>query len=291
MDVDVYVPTDILGRGVVNTVREFVSATTNKRVAVKSANKQWFDHELFRSEMKFATQEIEFVRHTMDNASSRLTNLYVKKRNNIVGQKEFTLRSVLPYAGPITVHKILKSRLKPYDAIGLVLSMTYALMLLHAKGIIHGDVKEDNIVSASASDISRLSFVDFGFAYYLSDAVATCNSGGNYWAPERRCDEGGPAPHTSQDVYSFANMLNRILINLYSDFRPYFSVAFPSIVRFIDEGLNPRPEYRPQLSVFYKALSKEFSGAKHSARVMATAATEQMNFTEVEQAAIDAIMF
>ena len=161
----------------------------------------------------------------------------------------------MPYLGATTVERIIGGSGTPNDFAKIILSMLNALMSIHDKGIIHGDVKENNMLHSLSQN--KTVFVDFEFSYYLTDRAASIDPTGVLWAPERRVSERPPKPHTSQDVYSFADMLRRIIGSHRQGV--YFSRFFPSLCIFINKALDFTPGNRPQLSSLHTALSEELN--------------------------------
>ncbi|TMS18940.1 Serine/threonine-protein kinase pim-2, partial [Larimichthys crocea] len=46
-----------------------------------------------------------------------------------------------------------------------------ALIEIHSKGVFHGDIKSDNILIETGSDVPRVRIIDFGCGAFLSDAT------------------------------------------------------------------------------------------------------------------------
>lgn len=114
----------------------------------------------------------------------------------------------------LAVNKTLPEGLK----LGLVAAIARAVQNVHARGIVHLDLKPDNIVLTSAGgkdivrellgDVSPL-LIDFGLAHLLSQPVQCTRRGTpGYWAPE--LFEPGHLSYAA-DVWSFGVMVHEIV--------------------------------------------------------------------------------
>jgi eukaryotic-like serine/threonine-protein kinase len=89
-----------------------------------------------------------------------------------------------------------------------------ALHYIHSEGVIHGDIKADNVICWKLSSTSRrrwqIKVLDFGLAFLSSsdDLPATVGGTPEYIAPERL--EGAP-PHASSDIYSLGVLAYELL--------------------------------------------------------------------------------
>ena len=245
--VEEFVPYAFLGKGTNHVVRAFVNLKNGKPVAIKKPIPEWFLGEELKNEQLAANSELEFTKEAskIKNTELGVYSFYSRSRN------EFTLRTVIPYAGPCTVNEALKKIRTPSELANIIWLMAHELILLHEKGIIHGDVKETNVVMSIENEIT---WIDFEYSYYLTDKFATCDPTGSYWAPERRKYVNAPVPDTSQDVYSFASMLASIQKKYLCKEK---CAQFPSIVAFITQGMEEQPEKRPTLQSFCETLSDE----------------------------------
>jgi serine/threonine protein kinase len=109
-----------------------------------------------------------------------------------------------------TLHDMLKTGpLEPERAIGIIRQVAAALDAAHAQGLIHRDVKPQNIIITS-DDFAYL--VDFGIAQARGDTSVTMAGyqvgSLDYMAPERFGDE---AATPAVDVYSLACVLYEAL--------------------------------------------------------------------------------
>ena len=259
-EADVFESKALLGEGANGVARYFVNAQNNRHLVIKSPKEDWFNRVFFKDVAGRAVREMGFVKQAFYADETASSHVFCIKRYNFFGKDEFTLRSVIPYAGPVSVAKVFSHIHQANTLAEIILSMTESLMNLHKKGIIHGDIKEDNVVLSSDNNKQKATFIDFEFSYCLTDAEATFDYTGAHWAPERRLCLTPPAPDTSQDVYSYADMLRRIILS--HPQKVELDVSFPSIIAFICKALDLNPGNRPTLESFYVDLSVQLAPYK-----------------------------
>ncbi len=146
-------------------------------------------------------------------------------------------------------------RLPPARAIQVVSELLRALSHAHALGILHRDVKPENVMFAPGDRGERVVLIDFGLARVLEDpsltGVGTCVGSPSYVAPERLLQR----PYDERaDVYSAGVILYEILAGE----RPIRGSSAREIVRGQVEQ-EPKPlAVTPLLSdVALRALSKQ----------------------------------
>ncbi len=254
---EIYTEVRALGAGSNGSVREFSDQIRQKSIAVKTPREKWFVTNNFSDEIEVATREMHFMKRAYGLSDIKECQSFTLSRLSYTGKNEFTLRKIMRYVGEHTVEKVLKYPLPPEALAEVILNMTKALMALHEKGIIHGDVKENNAVISQVNDQLLVTFVDFEYAYDLTESEATITPTCDYWAPERQVTDSGPAPHTNQDIYSFAVMLQRIIGQHPSAQDLIF--LFPSISSFSLEGAHSTPSKRSTLESLVHRLSSELS--------------------------------
>ena len=150
--------------------------------------------------------------------------------------------------------------LGPARAVKLAAGAADGLAAAHAAGVVHRDVKPENIFLVHAADGSEgVKLLDFGFAWMPGDDAGQRfpGEGGvvgtpEYMAPEQA--QGAPA-HGTADVYSLGIVLYEMLAG-----RIPFAGAYPAIARL--HAAQPLPPLgvalSPELSrVVARALAKD----------------------------------
>lgn len=173
-------------------------------------------------------------------------------------EQDFTSRIIMPMVSGKTAGTVFEENLSKCQAIYLVLEMTKTLLSLHNKGIIHGDIKEDNLlIDILDSQHAKVTWIDFGCAYRLDgNGIITTKEECTYWAPERVSPQKKVKPHTNQDVFSYGKMLQTIIEN--NTALKILTSIYPSLERFIQQALEITPENRPALPAFYAELYTEY---------------------------------
>ncbi|WP_152668120.1 DUF5050 domain-containing protein [Clostridium cylindrosporum] len=168
----------------------------------------------------------------------------LKGNNNIVGYEE---HMIVPLDGEIGWDILIKmefvkslknytceNRMSRRDIIKLGIDICSALELCNSKGIIHRDIKEENIF---ISQDGKFKLGDFGIAKKLSEKGYTVSKKGTpiYMAPEVYKDERYTF---SVDIYSLGLVLYKLLNNGRLPFMP----PYPEEVKYQDSqrALNRR---------------------------------------------------
>lgn len=151
--------------------------------------------------------------------------------------------------------------LSPEEAVPYLLGILSALSLCHAKGIVHRDIKPDNIMLCPEGEKKVAKLLDFGIAH-LKEAPQVTRPGQMvgtpaYMSPEQICAKGvGPA----SDLYSLGVILYELLTG-----RPPFEGSNPlELCRkhlkapppSLEEACPASPELLPFEPVLQKALQK-----------------------------------
>jgi serine/threonine-protein kinase len=144
-----------------------------------------------------------------------------------------------------------EERLDPVDALRIVRQAASGLAAAHAKGIIHRDVKPQNLVVLPDGTVK---LVDFGLATAADSAMASSRIGTpHYMAPE--VCEARPAEPKS-DVYSLGVSLYHLLVGT----PPYAGMSVREILASHVEGKPLHPERRlPGLPKPVCALVREMT--------------------------------
>ncbi len=190
---------DELGRGGMGVVYKASDTQLKRPVALKVVNKALSDSDEFRQ---------RFLREAQ--AAARITH------PNIVGvydacanpneQAYIAMEYVEGMSLGSLIHK--KGRLKPLDAIALAGQACAALAAIHEAGIIHRDVKPDNILIAKGGNVK---LTDFGLARGEDSRLTrTGTSMGTpaYMSPEQVL---GKEADARSDLYSLGLVMHHAL--------------------------------------------------------------------------------
>lgn len=190
------------------------------------------------------------------------------------------LRSRLRRSGPMA----------PADAVSIVEQVAAALDAAHAVGLVHRDVKPENVL-VTPSDFAYL--VDFGIAHQGTDThltqAGTAIGSLAYMAPEQL---DGVESNASADVYSLAAVMFEMLTGT----PPFPGATVSQIVRatVMNDVPSPRahaPAVNPQLdAVVKRGLAKTAEARFPSAGAFAKAAHDALDGRGPEGAAYDPTM-
>jgi serine/threonine protein kinase len=188
----------LLGRGGMGEVYEAYDTDKGRTVALKILTDQYAQDETFRT---------RFLRES--RAAAILQEPHVIPIHDW-GEIDDILFIDMRLVQGQTLHDMLKSgALSPERAVVIIRQIAAALDAAHAQGLIHRDVKPQNII-VTPDDFAYL--VDFGIAEAKGDThvtMAGCQVGSlDYMAPERLGDE---AATPAVDVYSLACVLYEAL--------------------------------------------------------------------------------
>jgi len=166
----------MLGKGSFAEVRSAEHKLAKINVAVKILKKT----AMSEKQLERARSEIETLKLCQHPNIMRLYEVFENADN---------IYLVLEYLGGGSLYSFLKERhfiIPEAMARRFVTAIAHALHYMHQYGIIHRDIKPDNIVLVNSSDTSDAKIVDFGLAQILgpnelaSDPVGTLC----YAAPE-----------------------------------------------------------------------------------------------------------
>ncbi|WP_248362652.1 serine/threonine-protein kinase [Anaeromyxobacter oryzae] len=155
--------------------------------------------------------------------------------------------------------------LAPEEAARLVEDLARAVHAAHRTGIVHGDVKPENVLLTP--ETHRVMLADFGIATSLAASVASGSTPIGtiaYMAPEQWRDRLAPSP--ASDVYTLGGTLYFLLSGAAPHARreaggdappPPLPAAVPPRLReIVQRALAPRPEDRPPSAA---ALAEELA--------------------------------
>ncbi len=118
------------------------------------------------------------------------------------GQVFLTMELV---TGPSLATRIERGPLPASDAIAIAVELCDALAAAHAVGVVHRDLKPDNVLLA---DDGRVVLTDFGVASLAASTDDTASGTPRYMAPEQA---RGDAPTPQVDVYALGLVLYEML--------------------------------------------------------------------------------
>ena len=160
------------------------------------------------------------------------------------GEDEGTVFLAMAYVEGRTLRQVLRDRgaLPPPDALAMIDPVLAALTSAHEGGIVHRDVKPENVL---VGENGRIKVADFGLARALTDSSTTTRGvllgTVNYISPEQALGE--PAT-TRSDVYSAGVVLYELLTGT----TPHAgSTDFEVVRNHIDTDVPPPSDIDPRI--------------------------------------------
>jgi eukaryotic-like serine/threonine-protein kinase len=190
-----------IARGGMATVYEATDTRLDRVVAVKVMHTGYADDEHFVE---------RFVREA--RSAARLSHPHVVGVFD-QGEDDGTVFLAMEYVPGCTLRDVINEQgaLPPSRALALLEPLVSALAAAHSAGIVHRDVKPENVL---LTDDGRVKVADFGLARAVTNASSTATSGGvligtvSYIAPELVSDGSADA---RSDVYSAGVLLYEML--------------------------------------------------------------------------------
>ena len=247
-----------LGSGGMGTVFKAHDCHLDKDVAIKVIN----------ASLEQESYAIEFQKEA--KALCRLKN------ENLVGVYDFgvgdnnTLYMVQEYMQGKTLKDLLseKGRLSIDEAIAIFIQIANGMFHAHQNGVIHRDLKPDNIIIGHSRENSLLvKIIDFGIAHIEDQETTTTKTGVIKGSPYYLAPEviNGEKADEKSDIYAFGCLMFKTITgsvpfkgkNIFDTFKQHTSEAIPEIVDLVEdcpEALNEiafqcmekRPEDRIQ---------------------------------------------
>lgn len=252
----------LIGTGGMAQVYLAENIFTKRKVAVKVLKKEYSDNTEFLRRF-----ELE-ARAVLKLSDDNIVHAYD------VGEYEGIPYIIMEYVHGRTLKEILneKGAFEQDFAIGLFLQILSALSCAHNAGIIHRDVKPQNVI---VDENNTVKLTDFGIAREVKAttvtfAGSTVLGSAHYISPEQA---QGMTVTTSSDLYSAGVMLYEMLTGTV----PFTSDSTVSIaLKHISDTPLPPIELNPDIypsvnAVILKALSKNPTDRFSSAKSMATA--------------------
>ena len=214
----------LLGRGGMGEVYEAYDTDKGRTVALKLLTDQYAQDEAFRK---------RFLRES--RAAAILQEPHVIPIHDW-GEIDDILYIEMRLVQGQTLHDLLKSgALEPERVVGIIQQIAAALDAAHGQGLIHRDVKPQNII-VTPDDFAYL--VDFGIAEAKGDSRLTMAGhqvgSFDYMAPERFSDQ---AATPVVDVYSLACVLDEAL----TGDRPFPSHSVEQVIAAHLSSPPPQP--------------------------------------------------
>ncbi|XP_071520512.1 uncharacterized protein [Panulirus ornatus] len=155
---------------------------------------------------------------------------------------------VMSYAGRSTLEDVLRGNNPQgrFDLLQLALLVGHRLQEMHDKGIIHNDLKNDNVIVSGDPQAPQVSIIDLGFACVEHQNLGLNSSPGIcLWiAPEVR---SGQPSTTASDVYSYAFLLSQVIKQVYRSRRS-------RLATIVKQAKKEDPSARPTLDLIMKDL-------------------------------------
>jgi eukaryotic-like serine/threonine-protein kinase len=170
---------------------------------------------------------------------------------------------VIEYVDGPTLREVIRTRspMEPSEATDIAAAVAAALAVAHGRGIIHGDVKPDNVLMGGTVKVA-----DFGIARAIgaSDSLTAVIGAASYLSPEEA--QGHAVDHRS-DLYSLGMVLYEMLAG-----RPAFIGDSPVAIlrKQLSEAPPPPSRFNPDVppaldAVVARALSTDPAGRHASA--------------------------
>ena len=174
---------------------------------------------------------------------------------------------VMEYVDGISLEDLLKKyrKIKPEAALAIVYQISLGLKYAHDKGIIHRDIKPDNILISKEGEVK---IVDFGIATALegneSDLTKTGAVMGTpaYMSPEQLTDSKNVDRQT--DIYSLGVALYQMLTGT----KPFASNFAAETIQSIRKGRYKKPsKLNPAIPAYCRRLVKKMMHCRKRKRI------------------------
>ncbi|CAE6367514.1 unnamed protein product [Rhizoctonia solani] len=185
-------------------------------------------------------------RQTLKRVSEELSIWFGCKHPNVlqllgIAQHRKQLAIVSPWMPNGTLRSLLSSNLpSKHDLHNFCCQITEGVAYLHETGIVHGDLKTDNIL---VSTDQRIVLADFGHSIikehssYATSSTKLTNLSLRWMAPELL--EGQGTPTTEGDIYS----LGMTILEVVTGFNPYAGLdTVEALQNILSRKLPERPE-------------------------------------------------
>ena len=253
-----YEITELIGEGGMADVYRATDVVDNKTVAVKILKKEFAENEEFLRRFRNESKAIAVLSHP------NIVKIFD------VGFSERIQFIVMEYIDGITLNEYMEQQgqLGWKDAVHFILQILRALQHAHSKGIVHRDIKPQNIMMLRDGTIKVM---DFGIAKFAREDGKTGSDKAigtvHYISPEQA---RGGATDAKSDLYSVGVMLYEMLTGK----KPFDTDNPVSIAVMHMQAKVPLPHtFRPDLQIgleeiILKAMEKDPADRYQSARDM-----------------------
>jgi serine/threonine-protein kinase len=256
----------LLGAGGMGRVYEAMRLADEVRVALKVLAHEWAESTSIIERFHREAQASNAARHPAFVAVSDVGSLSD-------GRPYLVMELVR--GRPLSELMISHGRTDPAHACQIVQAVASALAHAHRAGVIHRDLKPDNLMLVQSADALRIRILDFGIAHIMGPLQARLTVGdvvgtAEYMAPEQA---KATPPTAAVDVYALGVILfellsgrvpisgSTVLETLASkSLEPAPSLGTriddlpAALVRLVDACLDTRPHRRPTIGQLVDAL-------------------------------------
>ena len=194
-----YEITELIGVGGMAEVYKGIDVIDNKTVAIKILKKEFAENEEFLRRFRNESKAIAVLSHP------NIVKIYD------VGFSEKIQYIVMEYIDGITLKEYIEEEkvLTWKDTVHFVIQILRALQHAHDKGIVHRDIKPQNIMMFTDGTIKVM---DFGIAKFASEQGKTATDQAigsvHYISPEQA---SGSVTDAKSDIYSVGAMMYEML--------------------------------------------------------------------------------